>query len=78
MENSKFLDISEESCPYTIVKVKVAIAEMESGEKMDILMQEGVPCRNIPKVIEFDGHSVIDMKNNGNGTFTLRMQKAQI
>ncbi len=76
MKNRKQLDITEESCPYTIVKVKVAIEEMEGGEIMEILMQEGVPCRNIPKVIEFDGHSVIEMKNNSNGTYTLTMQKA--
>ena len=36
--NNNFLDITEESCPYTIVKVKVAISDIEQGEILEILM----------------------------------------
>ena len=78
MDNIKFLDISEESCPYTIVKVKVAISEMKKSEIMEILMEDGVPCRNIPKVIEYEGHSVLEMIDNGNGTKKLRMRKEEV
>lgn len=53
--NNNFLDITEESCPYTIVKVKVAISDIEQGEILEILMADGVHCRNIPKVVEFEG-----------------------
>ena len=73
--NNNFLDITEESCPYTIVKVKVAISDIEQGEILEILMAEGVPCRNIPKVVEFEGHEILSMTDNKNGTHSLKVKK---
>ena len=73
--NNNFLDITEESCPYTIVKVKVAISDIEQGEILEILMADGVPCRNIPKVVEFEGHEILSIIDNNNGTHSLKVKK---
>ena len=73
--NNNFLDITEESCPYTIVKVKVALEDVKTGEILEILMADGVPCRNIPKVVEFEGHEILSMTDNNNGTHSLKVKK---
>ena len=75
MIENNFLDITEESCPYTIVKVKVALEDIKRGEILTILMAEGVPCRNIPKVVEFEGHEILSMTDNKNGTHSLKVKK---
>lgn len=72
---SGFVDITDESCPYTIVKAKVALDDIKIGEILEIKMETGVPCRSLPKVMMFDGHEVLEMKDNENGTHTMLVKK---
>jgi len=70
-----FVDITNVVCPVTFVKVKVAIKELEQGQILEIRMNEGEPIRNVPRSLKDEDHKVIQVENNGDGTYTVLVEK---
>lgn len=73
-----FVDITDVICPITFVKSKVAIEDIEEGQILKILMNEGEPIQNVPRSLKEEGHKVIKVINNDNGTFTILVEKGGI
>lgn len=69
------VDITDVVCPMTFVKAKVAIEELDDGQILEILMNEGEPIQNVPRSLKDEGHKVIEVINNNNGTFTILVEK---
>ena len=73
-----FVDITDVVCPITFVKAKIAIEELEDGEILEIKMNEGEPLMNVPRSLKEEGHKVVSVSNNEDGTFTLLVEKGGI
>lgn len=81
MDNIKidgFVDITDVVCPITFVKAKVAIEELEDGQILEIKMNEGEPLMNVPISFKEEGHKVLNVINNDDGTFTVFVEKSGI
>jgi len=70
-----FIDITDVVCPMTFVKAKVAIEELEDGQVLEVRMNEGEPILNVPKSFKEEGHKVLNVTNNNDGTFTVLVEK---
>jgi len=70
-----FLDITDVVCPMTFVKAKVAIEQMDFGQIIEIKMNDGEPIQNVPRSLKEDGHEVLKVKNNEDGTYTILVKK---
>ncbi|MEN6461968.1 MAG: sulfurtransferase TusA family protein [Syntrophomonas sp.] len=70
-----FVDICDVVCPITFVKAKVALEELENGQILEIRMNEGEPIQNVPRSIKDEGHKVIQVVNNNDGTYTIYVEK---
>lgn len=55
----KRINIKGLVCPYTFVKSKLAIEDMDVGEVLEILLDSEEASRNIPKSMEDHGHKVL-------------------
>jgi len=75
---NSFVDITDVVCPITFVKAKVALEEMENGQILEIRMNEGEPIVNVPKSLKDEGHKVIDVIDNKDGTFTIFVEKGEV
>ncbi|NJD03538.1 MAG: sulfurtransferase TusA family protein [Ruminiclostridium sp.] len=78
MENIKadaFIDITGMVCPMTFVKAKVSIEELEDGQVLEVRMNDGEPIMNVPRSFKEEGHKVLDVINNSDGTFTVFVEK---
>jgi TusA-related sulfurtransferase len=65
MENytaDKKINIKGLVCPYTFVKSKIAIEDMEVGEILEILLDYEEASRSIPKSMEDLGHKVLKVE----------------
>lgn len=69
------IDITDVNCPITFVKAKVALEELDDGDILSIRLNDGEPVQNVPKSIKEEGHEVLDLSENGDGTFTLIVKK---
>lgn len=71
------VDITDVVCPVTFVKAKVALEELEEGEILSIHMNDGEPVQNVPRSIKEEGHRVLKLIYNEDGTYDLIVQKTE-
>ena len=71
------VDITDVVCPVTFVKAKVALEELEVGEFLSIHMNDGEPVQNVPRSIKEEGHRVLKLIHNEDGTYDLIVQKTE-
>ena len=65
------VDITDKVCPLTFVKAKVAIEELEDGEILAVRMNDGEPVQNVPRSMKEEGHKVLKLTDNEDGTYTM-------
>ncbi|WP_434656085.1 sulfurtransferase TusA family protein [Thermoanaerobacterium thermosaccharolyticum] len=70
-----FIDITDVVCPITFVKAKVAIEELEDGQILEVRMNEGEPIKNVPSSFKDEGHKILNVINNRDGTYTIFVKK---
>lgn len=71
------VDITDKVCPLTFVKAKVALDELEDGEVLAIRLNDGEPVQNVPRSLKEDGHKVLKLVDNEDGTYTLYVRKVE-
>lgn len=71
------VDITDKVCPLTFVKAKVAIDELEDGEVIAIRMNDGEPVQNVPRSIKEEGHQILKLIDNEDGTYDLIVKKVE-
>ena len=71
------VDITDKVCPLTFVKAKVAIDELEDGEVIAIRMNDGEPVQNVPRSIKEEGHQILKLVINEDGTYNLIVKKVE-
>ena len=71
------VDITDKVCPLTFVKAKVAMDELEDGEVIAIRMNDGEPVQNVPRSIKEEGHQILKLVNNEDGTYNLIVKKVE-
>ena len=69
------VDITDVVCPTTFVKAKVAIEELDEGQILSIKMNDGEPVQNVPRSIKEEGHKILKLINNDDGTYNLIVEK---
>lgn len=71
------VDITDKVCPLTFVKAKVSLDELEDGQILAIRMNDGEPVQNVPRSIKEDGHQILKLTDNEDGTYTLFVRKVE-
>ena len=69
------VDITDVVCPVTFVKAKVALEELDDGEILSIRVNDGEPVQNVPRSIKEEGHKILKLNDNGDGTYELIVKK---
>lgn len=69
------VDITDVVCPVTFVKAKVVLEEMDEGQVLAVKMNDGEPVQNVPRSIKEEGHQILKLNTNDDGTYTLFVKK---
>ena len=69
------VDITDVVCPMTFVKAKVAMEELEIGQVLSVHMNDGEPVQNVPRSMKEEGHKILKLEDNEDGTYTLYVRK---
>ena len=62
------VDITDVVCP-------VALEELDEGQILSIRMNDGEPVQNVPRSIKEEGHQILKLDDNEDGTYTLYVKK---
>ena len=71
------VDITAKVCPLTFVKAKVALEELDDGEVIAIRMNDGEPVQNVPRSVKEEGHQILKLVDNEDGTYNLIVRKVE-
>jgi len=69
------VDITDVVCPVTFVKAKVALEELDDGDILAIRLNDGEPVQNVPRSIKEEGHQILKLLSNEDGTYELIVKK---
>ena len=75
MKADEFLDITDVVCPITFVKTKVALEDLNDGQILELRLNDGEPIQNVPRSLKDEGHKILTLTNNDDGTFTILVEK---
>lgn len=70
----KKLDLRGVICPTNFVKTKLKLEEMQSGQILEVLLDDGEPIRNVPGSVKEEGHKIIKVEKLDNA-FKLLIKK---
>lgn len=62
-------------CPYTFVKAKIAIEDMDVGQVLEILLDYEEASRSIPKSMEDHGHKVLKVEKINDTDWIIAIRK---
>ena len=71
------VDITDKVCPLTFVKTKVALEELDDGEVIAIRMNDGEPVQNVPRSVKEEGHQILKLVDNEDGTYNRIVRKVE-
>jgi sulfite reductase (ferredoxin) len=53
-------DLRGVACPMNFVKTKVALSQLQTGQVLQVLLDDGEPVENVPRSVAAEGHRVLD------------------
>lgn len=69
------LDIRGEVCPYTFVKTKLALEEMQPGQVLRVLVDYEPATRNVPRSVTVQGDEVLGVETCGALEWVITVRK---
>lgn len=65
------LDLRRIPCPKNTSKALIFLSTLESGESVEIWLDDGEPIDNVPESLTLEGHKVISKNRDQNGHWIL-------
>lgn len=70
------LDLRGVACPINYVKTKLRLEELEIGDRLEVILDEGEPIRNVPRSLEGDGQKILSKEKLDEQHYRLLVEKA--
>jgi tRNA 2-thiouridine synthesizing protein A len=70
-----FIDLRGVLCPINFVKTKLKLDMMDSGQILEVILDDGEPMRSVPRSLKEEGHKIIKVENL-QGAYHLLVKKA--
>lgn len=62
-------------CPMNFVRTKLELSQLQSGDVLEILLDDGKPIENVPGSVRLEGHTVISEKQLPDGYWQVIIKK---
>jgi Predicted redox protein, regulator of disulfide bond formation len=73
----KELDIRGEVCPFTFVKSKLMLEQMELGQVLRVILDYPPSVENVPKSMREEGQEVLAINQLDNNTWEILIRKVK-
>jgi len=70
------LNLKGEVCPYTFVKSKLALEEMDSGQVLRVIVDHLPAVQNVPRSLSGEGHQVLEVAQINESDWSITVKKA--
>lgn len=62
MNVTAVLDLKGVPCPMNFVKTKLKLEEIDSGQILEIVIDDGDPVKNVPRAVKEEGHQILKVE----------------
>jgi tRNA 2-thiouridine synthesizing protein A len=76
-QGSTVLDLRGEVCPYTFVKSKLVMEQMDPGQVLEVIVDFPPAVRNVARSMEMEGHEVIHVEALDSKAWKIILRKGQ-
>jgi tRNA 2-thiouridine synthesizing protein A len=74
-DGDRFLDLRGEVCPFTFVRAKLALEELEDGAMLRLRVDHAPAVVNVPRSARAWGQRVLEVHAGDDGTWLIDLQK---
>ncbi|WP_305064136.1 sulfurtransferase TusA family protein [Methanococcoides sp.] len=74
-EESIELDLRGEICPFTFVKTKLQLEELEIGDRLTVIFDYAPAVSNVPKSVKNEGHTILGIDKEENNIWKVHIKK---
>ena len=74
--NSIVKDFRGIKCPINFAKTKMVLSDMQSGDILELYIDDGSAIKNLPNSIEKEGHKVLSKEEEKTGGWKITIQKS--
>ena len=69
------LDITNEVCPMTFVRTRLALDRLVPGQVLLVRLRGEEPVRNVPRTAAEQGHEVISVETEADGVTSVMLRR---
>jgi sulfite reductase (ferredoxin) len=69
------LDLSGVACPINYVKTKLMLEELDPGQHLEVILDDGEPIRNVPESLKNDGQKILSQDKIDDHHYCLLIEK---
>ncbi|MBI2864742.1 MAG: sulfurtransferase TusA family protein [Chloroflexi bacterium] len=69
------LDLRGVLCPLNFVQTKLKLEEMEDGQILEVVLDDGDPIRNVPRSVKEEGHKIVGVERREDSTYKILIRK---
>lgn len=62
-------------CPINFVKTKLKLEEMQHGQILEVIIDDGESMKNVPRSVKEEGHKIIKVAQLPDNSFSLLIKK---
>ena len=74
--NSIVKDFRGIKCPVNFAKTKMVLSDMQSGDILELYIDDGSAIKNLPGSVEKEGHKVLSKEEERTGGWKITIKKA--
>ncbi|ODS32615.1 MAG: sulfurtransferase [Candidatus Scalindua rubra] len=71
----KIVDLKGEVCPYTFVKSKLALEEMNQAQVLEIIVDHEPAVENVPRSLRNEGQKILSVDKINNTDWKILIKK---
>lgn len=71
----KSIDLVGTGCPMNLVYAKVELAKLNTGQVLEIILDDGAPVRNVTKSVQDEGHQLLSKEQRADGNWAVVVRK---
>lgn len=65
------LDLRKIPCPRNTSKALIHLSMMDTGEMLEIFLDDGEPIQNVPSSLSLEGHEIVSKERANEGHWVL-------
>jgi TusA-related sulfurtransferase len=73
----RHLDLHGEVCPYTFVKSKLALEQMNPGQIIRITVDNSESASNVPRSLDLEGHVILEVQRTQSSVWDIIVKKSE-